>query len=415
MRILRLERSAALIAQLAARGAADTSRVEPAVRKIVADVRRHGDRALLRYAAKFDGLAKGTALKVSPDELRAAWQSCDQDFKDAIKAAARNIERFSRWQMPKAWLRGAGEGIEVGQLVRPLDSVGCYVPGGRYPLPSTVLMTVVPARVAGVERIVVVSPKPPRETLAAAHFLGIEEFYRIGGAQAVAALAYGTESIERVTKIVGPGNSYVTTAKKLVAFDCGIDMLAGPTEAVIVSDRGDPRYIAADLVAQAEHDPETMVVFFTTSSRLATAVNKKAAALSRSSEIARKALATRGYIFVARDLAQAMEAANQIACEHITVDEDLLHQVTSAGSIFIGNYSAQSFGDYASGPNHVLPTGGLARVRGGLSVLDYVKVITVQRIARNGVRTLAPIAERLAEAEGLVAHKQSVVIRGPNA
>jgi len=415
MRVLRLERSAGLLAELAARGATNTSRVESVVRKIVADVRKNGDAGLRRYASKLDSLEKGEPLRVSAADLKAAWDASGAEFKQAIRAASKNIERFSQWQMPKSWTRRAGDGIQLGQLIRPLDSVGCYVPGGRYPLPSTVLMTVVPARVAGVERIVVVSPKPARETLAAAHFLGVDEFYRIGGAQAVAALAYGTESVERVTKIVGPGNVYVTTAKKLVAFDCAIDMLAGPTEAVVVSDRGNPRFIAADLVAQAEHDPQAMVAFFTTSSPLAKAVKKEVAALSADNAIAREALAERGHIFVARDLAQAMEAANQFASEHITVDENLLDAVTSAGSIFVGDYSAQSFGDYASGPNHVLPTGGLARVRGGLSVLDYVKVITVQQIARSGLRELTPIAETLAAAEGLVAHGRSVAIRRRNA
>jgi histidinol dehydrogenase len=272
-------------------------------------------------------------------------------------------------------------------------------------------MTAIPAQVAGVPRIVVVSPKPARETLAAAHFLGIDEMYRVGGAQAIAALAYGTETIEQVAKIVGPGNIYVTTAKKLVAFDCSIDMLAGPTEAVIVSDKGNPQFIAADLVAQAEHDPETLLVFLTTSAELAQAVKKEAAQQAARNPIARQALGKRGYIFIARDMGQAVEAANRLAAEHITVDEDLLETIESAGSVFIGDYSAQSFGDYASGPNHVLPTGGLARVRGGLSVMDCVKLITVQQVSRAGVRQLAPIASKLAEAEGLVAHAKSVNVR----
>ena len=414
MQILRLERSAKLIAQLAARGAADTSRVEPAVRKILDDVRRGGDTVLRRYAMKLDGLSKSAPLRVSSEELEAAWNSVDPAFKSALKAAAKNIERFCRWQMPRSWSRAAN-GVRLGQLVRPLDSVGCYVPGGRYPLPSTVLMTVVPALVAGVERIVVVSPKPARETLAAAHLLGIKEFYRIGGAQAIAALAYGTKSVASVAKIVGPGNIYVTTAKKLVAFDCSIDMLAGPTEAVIVSDRGNPRFIAADLVAQAEHDPETFVALFTTSRELSLAVKKEAEEQSRDNLIAKVALAQRGFIFIANTMEDALQTANQIAAEHLTVDEDLVGAVTSAGSVFVGDYSAQSFGDYASGPNHVLPTGGVARARGGLSVFDYVKIITVQQVSRPGLKSLSPIASALAEAEGLVAHGTSVAIRRENA
>jgi histidinol dehydrogenase len=266
-----------------------------------------------------------------------------------------------------------------------------------------------------VERIVVVSPKPARETLAAAFFLGIAEMYRVGGAHAIAALAYGTDSISAVAKIVGPGNIYVTTAKKMVSFDCGIDMLAGPTEAVVVSDKGNPSFIAADLVAQAEHDPETLLVFLTSRKQLAIAVKNEAVRQAANNPIAQQALAKRGYIFLARDEAQAMEVANQLAPEHITVDENLLDSITSAGSVFVGDYSAQSFGDYASGPNHVLPTGGLARVRGGLSVMDYVKVITVQNISRAGLRRLVPIASTLADAEGLVAHANSIRMRSAHA
>ncbi|HEY3927387.1 MAG TPA: histidinol dehydrogenase [Candidatus Koribacter sp.] len=414
MRVLRLERSAKLIAEIANRGAADTARVEPAVRKIVGDVRRGGDKALRNYAAKFDGLAGKQELRVSADEMQAAWEACDGSFRLALKAAAKNIRQFCEWQMPKSWSRTVG-GVKLGQLVRPLDSVGCYVPGGRYPLPSTMLMTAIPAQVAGVPRVVVVSPKPARETLAAAHFLGITEMYRIGGAQAVAALAYGTETIEGMAKIVGPGNIFVTTAKKLVAFDCGIDMLAGPTEALIVSDSGDARFIAADLVAQAEHDPGTLAILLTTSAKLATAVKKEAESQAKENAIARQALAKRGYIFVARDLGEMLVAANLLAVEHITVDEDMVDEIESAGSIFVGDWSAQSFGDYTSGPNHVLPTGGLARIRGGLSVMDYVKLITVQQVSREGLKNLAPATLRMAEAEGLVAHGKSVSVRCANA
>jgi histidinol dehydrogenase len=415
MRVQRLERSAKLIAEIAKRGAADTLRVEPKVRKIVDAVRRHGDRALRGYAGKLDGLATKQSLRVSDLEMKEAWQSVGADFKRAVKGAGENIRQFCEWQMPRSWSRTADAGVRLGQLVRPIDSVGCYVPGGRYPLPSTVLMTVIPAQVAAVERIVVVSPKPAKETLAAAYFLGVDEMYRIGGAQAIAALAYGTDSIQRVAKIVGPGNIYVTTAKKLVAFDASIDMLAGPTEAVIVSEKGNAKFIAADLVAQAEHDPETLLVFLTTSKRLALAVAQEAKAQSANNLIAKQALSKRGYIFVAHDIAQAMEATNQLAAEHLTVDEELLDSVTNAGSVFVGDYAAQSFGDYASGPNHVLPTGGVAAVRGGLSVNDYLKIITVQQVSEKGLRRLAPIALSLANAEGLVAHANSVSVRCENA
>lgn len=308
-------------------------------------------------------------------------------------------------------------GTSLGQIVRPLDSIGCYVPGGRFPLVSTLLMTVIPAQVAGVKNIRIVSPRPTAEVLAAAHMLEVTEFYRVGGAQAIAALAYGTQSIPRVDKIVGPGNVYVTAAKKLVAFDCSIDMLAGPTEVVIVSERGKAAFIAADLIAQAEHDPETLAVFITTSRELAHAVANELQPDSRQSpgtnSIAQQSLASRGAILLAYSREQTFNWANRIAPEHITIDkgENNLALVRNAGSVFIGDYSAQAAGDYASGPNHVLPTAGAARFRGGLSVMDFVKVISVQELSSTSLRKLAPTIVRLAETEGLRAHAESVRVR----
>jgi len=295
--------------------------------------------------------------------------------------------------------------------VRPLESVGCYVPGGRHPLVSTLLMTVIPAQVAGVKNIRVVSPNPSAEVLAAAAMLGSREFYRVGGAQAIAALAYGTSSLPRVDKIVGPGNAYVTVAKKLVSFDCAIDFLAGPTEAVVLSDSGVPEFIAADLVAQAEHDPEALAVLITTSRELARSVSGSVAQIARENPIARKSLRARGAILIAASRDQGLDWANRIAPEHITVAEEELALIQNAGSVFVGDYSAQAAGDYASGPNHVLPTSGQARFRGGLSVLDFVKVITVQNLSVAGLRRIAPAVECLAEAEGLTAHAQSVRVR----
>src|ERR1700679_2541841 len=264
--------AAEMLAMLEQRGGAALDQVLPAVKRIVADVRKGGDRALLRFAAKFDGLRGPKALRVTQDEMAAAWKALDPALRDALTTARDQIRRFAKLQMPKSWNDSTVEGLTTGQLVRPLESVGCYVPSGRHPLPSTLLMTAIPAQVAGVKRIVVVSPKPAAETLAAAHLLGIAEFYRLGGAHAVAALAYGTVSIARVAKIVGPGNLYVTTAKRLVAFDCAIDMLAGPTEIVVTSERGRPADIASDLVAQAEHDPDALAIFVTTRLDLAEAV-----------------------------------------------------------------------------------------------------------------------------------------------
>jgi len=276
-------------------------------------------------------------------------------------------------------------------------------------------MTVIPAQVAGVKNITVVSPRPATETLAAAALLGVKTFYRIGGAQAVAALAYGTATVKAVNKIVGPGNKFVTTAKKLVSFDCAIDMLAGPTEALVISDDGNPQFIAADLLAQAEHDTDTSVVFVTTNRKLAAEVAKQLKVSSKTNPVAREAISNNGVIFVTSSREQSIAIANAIASEHITVPQSYLDSITSAGSIFVGDYSAQSLGDYVSGPNHTLPTGGIARYRGGLSVLDFVKVVTVQEVTRAGLRKIASVVETLAEAEGLKAHAESVRVRCANA
>lgn len=392
------------------RRSAQLDKVEPIVRGIVADVRQHGDRALRRYACEFDGLGTRGRLRVSEAEIEAAWKSTPAELRRALEVAASDIRRFSEWQKPREWRRSA-DGICLGQLVRPLASVGCYVPGGRFPLVSTLLMTVIPAQVAGVKSIRVVSPRPGADVLAAASLLGVREFFRVGGAQAIAALAYGTRSIPRVDKIVGPGNMYVTTAKKLVGFDCAVDMLAGPTEVVIVSNDGQPAFIAADLIAQAEHDPETLAIFITMSKTLANAVTHAIEGSIRGNGIARQSLAARGSVLIAKSRQQAFEWANRIAPEHITVAKNHVALVENAGSVFVGDYSAQAAGDYASGPNHVLPTAGAARFRGGLSVMDFVKVITVQELSAKGLGRIAPTVLKLAETEGLQAHAASIRVR----
>jgi len=415
MRTLRGRKAEAFVRTLEQRGAADLARVEKAVARIVADVRKNGDKALRRYAEKLDGLQAKQPLRVIEAELEQAWSAVSDDFKQALKTAAGNIRQYCEWQKPQQWRNAVAPGINVGQVVRPLQSAGCYVPGGRYPLPSTMLMTVIPAQVAGVQEIRVVSPRPATETLATAHFLGVGEFYRIGGAQAVAALAYGTATVPKVDKIVGPGNLFVTAAKKLVAFDCGIDFLAGPTEVVIVSERGDPRFIASDLVAQAEHDPDTLAVFITSSPALAEKVAAQVKLAAAQNEIAKVSLKENGAILMAESHMQALEFANRIAAEHITVNEEDLAHVSNAGSIFIGDYSPQAAGDYASGPNHVLPTGGVARFRGGLGVQDFVKTISVQQLSRDGLDRIAAAVVTLAEAEGLKAHAESIRVRSANA
>jgi histidinol dehydrogenase len=401
-----------VLAALERRGGAALDSVLPAVKRIVADVRRQGDRALLRYAAKFDGLEGAGSLRVTEDEMAAARQAIDPALREALSTSAEQIRVFAQRQMPASWNVSPVAGLTTGQLVRPLGSVGCYVPSGRHPLPSTLLMTAIPAQVAGVARIVAVSPKPAPETLAAAHLLGITEFYRLGGAHAIAALAYGTASIERVDKIVGPGNLYVTAAKRLVAFDCAIDMLAGPTEIVVTSENGSAADIASDLVAQAEHDPEALAIFITTRANLAKEVIAEAKLRSRSNAIARRALDRNGLAIVASSVDESHAITNRLAPEHLTVDAPSdLEWVENAGSVFVGRWSAQPMGDYISGPNHTLPTGGTARVRGGLSVNDFVKLITVQEYTAQGLRSLGPQAALLAEAEGLTGHAESIRTR----
>jgi histidinol dehydrogenase len=401
-----------LMEALERRGSVNAAKVAKTVAAMVTNVRSRGDAALRRYAAKLDGLAKGADLLVSREEMKAAWEATAPELRAAMRAAQANIRAFAEAQKPKEWSITPAAGVTTGQMVRPLESVGCYVPGGRYPLPSTLLMTVTPAQVAGVERIAVCSPKPARETLAAAWLAGVTELYRVGGAQAIAAMAYGTETIARVNKIVGPGNLFVTAAKMLVAQECGIDMPAGPTEIVVTSERGDAAGIAADLVAQAEHDPETLAVMITSNAALAEAVKAEVGAQAKGNAIARKSIATRGCIFVTESVAEARELTNRLAPEHLTVDSAAdLKWVKNAGSVFVGNYSPQSMGDYISGPNHVLPTGRVGRVRGGLSVMDFVKVITVQEYTRKGLRALGPHAIALAEAEGLKGHAESVRVR----
>jgi histidinol dehydrogenase len=401
-----------LMETLERRGALNTARVEPVVRRILAEVRKNGDRALLKYAAEFDGLEKGQALLVSREEMKAAWEATTPKLQAAMMVARGNILAFAEAQLPREWTISPVTGVKTGQIVRPLDSVGCYVPGGRYPLPSTLLMTATPAQVAGVERIVVCSPKPAKETMAAAWLAGVTEFYRVGGAQAIAGMAFGTSTIGRVDKIVGPGNLYVTAAKVLASSECGIDMPAGPTEIAVTSETGSAAGIAADLVAQAEHDPEALAVLITSNEVLAKEVAAQVRIQARGNALAKQALDAQGCIFVTATVREAQELTNRLAPEHLTVDTvSDLQWVRNAGSVFVGDHSPQTMGDYVSGPNHVLPTGRVGRIRGGLSVMDFVKVITVQQYTRQGLKQMGPHAVALAEAEGLTGHAMSVRVR----
>jgi len=402
----------AAIELLERRGAVNTAKVDGVVQEILAAVRERGDAAVREYSAKFDALSDAQALQVSREEMQAAWDETSEELKAAMRLAQANIRAFAEKQLPRAWSFRPTEGMEVGQIVRPLGSVGCYVPGGRYPLPSTLLMTVTPAQVAGVERIVVCSPKPAKETLAAGFLAGVTEFYRVGGAQAIAAMAFGTETMTAVDKIVGPGNLYVTAAKMAVTHEVGIDMPAGPTEIVVTSESGDSSGIAADLVAQAEHDPEALAVFITSKPELAEEVVLETKRQAQGNAIAQQSLAAQGFAFVTETVEAARALTNRLAPEHLTVDAGAdLRWVKNAGSVFVGHHTPQSMGDYISGPNHVLPTGRNGRVRGGLSVLDFVKVITVQQYTLDALREVGPHTIALAEAEGLTGHAESVRVR----
>jgi len=380
------------------------------VAAIVAAVRRDGDRALLRYARQFDPM--DGPIEVTADEMREAAATVPRSVRAALRAAAKNIRTVARRQVPRGWRARVAAGVSVEQRIVPLDRVGCYVPGGRYPLPSSLLMTAVPAAAAGVGEIVVVCPRPEPVVMAAALEAGVSRMFRVGGAHAVAALAYGTRTVPRVDKVVGPGNRYVAAAKALVAADCGIDFYAGPTEIVIVAARGPSAWIAADLIAQAEHDPDARAVLITPSRTLAARVARDLAAQVPADGPARASLRAHGGIIVTRSAVEAMELANAAAPEHLVVDDNrLAAMMTCAGSVFVGPWSAQVAGDYAIGSNHVLPTAGAARARGGLSAADFVRQITVQRVTRAGLRGIGGTVMTLAAAEGLQAHAASIGLR----
>lgn len=380
------------------------------VGRIVAAVRRSGDTALLRYARRFDQLQ--APAEVSRDEMQAGLRAIDPTLRTALRTAATHIRRIARRQVPRAWRATVVPGVEVEQRVSPLNRVGCYVPAGRYPLPSSLLMTAIPARVAGVEETIVVCPRPDPTVLAAAAIAGVTRLFRLGGAQAIAALAYGTDTVPKVDKIVGPGSAYVAAAKALVAPDCPIDFYAGPTEIVIVATGGNPAWIAADLIAQAEHDPDARSIVVTTTRALADRIAAQVKARMPATGPARQSLRQHGVIVVTKTIDEAIALANQIAPEHLVCDrEDVAQAATRAGTVFVGPYGAQAAGDYATGSNHVLPTGGAARFRGGLSASDFVYVHSVQRLTKTGLRNLAPTILPLAEAEGLTGHAESVRVR----
>ena len=415
MRILKLS-GAVEKRLLAARECRDVE-AEKVAAKIIADIRRRGDAALFSWTKKLDGINLARdGMWVSQREIEAAQTSVSTDFLRAVKHAMANVRKVAEKQLPRKWSSEVEPGVSIGQMVRPIETIGCYIPGGKATLLSTLVMTAVPAQVAGAKRIVAVCSRPNDELLAAAGILGLSEIARIGGAQAVAALAYGTKTIPRVDKIFGPGNRFVTAAKQLVSHDCAIDLPAGPTEAIVIASQGNASWIAADLLAQAEHAPDAVSIFVTTSARLAREVRREVAEqLKNLSETnpANVSLKTTGAILLAASADAAFHFVNRFAPEHLSLPEgrSALEKISAAGTVFLGPWGAQPLGDYASGSNHVLPTGGWARRRGGLSAADFVKCISVQTISRQGFKRLAGDVRVLARAENLLAHENAVAVR----
>jgi histidinol dehydrogenase len=415
MRIVRLTKNAER-ALLRGRSERDEKAHRVAAR-IIADVRKRGDAAIRKWTKKFDGVDLRAGMWVSSREIEKAANDVAKETRRAIKHAARNIRAVAERQLPRGWTLEVEPGVKIRQVIRPIEAIGCYVPGGCFSLLSTLLMTVIPALVAGVKRIVVASPKPNGELLAAAAILGVTHIARIGGAQAIAALAYGTKSIAAVDKIFGPGNRFVTAAKQLVSGDCAIDLPAGPTEAIVLADDGDPEWIAADLLAQAEHAPDAGSFMVTTSPdfavRIQVEIGKQRRVLPKANP-ARQSSVRSGAILLASSMEQACEFVNRFAPEHLSLPQgtdELLERIQAAGTVFLGPLSAQPFGDYASGSNHVLPTAGWARARGGLSTADFVKCMSVQHIDRTGFARLAQDVQILARTEGLLAHANAIEVR----
>lgn len=394
----------------------DGQDVTDAVKEIIADVRQNGNSAVKKYSEKFDGI-ETDCRELSEEEIENAVKSLDDEVLEALKFSVRNVEEFAKAQLGSVKnTMVQADGAILGHKIIPLEKVGCYIPGGNYPLPSTAIMTIVPAVVAGVKEIIAVSPKAKPVTVAAAKLAGATKIFNIGGVQAIAALAYGTETIDAVDKIVGPGNKYVATAKKIVYGDCGIDFVAGPSEVMVVADNSaNPEFVAADLLAQCEHDKDARAYLLCFDMDFAVKVDecaRKFLETLQTADIARVSY-EKSTAYVVKDLQEAVEIANKKAPEHLELClngvENSVDLFRNYGSLFIGNYSAEVFGDYVSGTNHTLPTGRAARYTGGLSVFDYVKIQTFQKI--ENVEKFAKYASILAEQEGLFAHKLASDVR----
>lgn len=410
IRILEEKDAGALLKRKAARLDEAMRAVEP----ILEAVRRRGDAAVREYAKKFDGFA-GRQFRIADAELEAARRQVTPAFQRAVQTAARNIRAYASRQLPKPFRVKLANGLVAGQVVRPLETVACYIPSGRYPLPSTVMMTALPALAAGVPNVCIAVSRPVPEILATAAITGVHQAFQAGGAHAIAAFAFGTRTIPKADAIVGPGNIYVAAAKKMLAGDVKIDFVAGPTEILIIAAEGDARWIAADMLAQAEHDTDASAVLLTTSAELARAVAAELEAQLATlptAPVARRAIQRNSAILVVRSLEAAVELSNRFAPEHLSLhDARLLPLVQNAGGVFLGAMSPEAAGDYAAGPNHVLPTSGSARVRGGLSAADFVKVVATQSLSSRALKALAPAITTLARAEGLEAHARSVEVR----
>ena len=388
------------------------------VNHIINAVRKDGDNAVRKYAKKF-GDGDLSAFKLTEDEIKEAIKQVDEKTIETIKFAVKNVNEFAKAQLSSLKeLEAEVNGNILGHKIIPIESVGCYIPGGNYPLPSSAIMTVVPAKVAGVKRVVAMSPKIQPVTVAAAYYAGADEIYRIGGVQAIAAMAYGTESIQKVNKIVGPGNKFVTSAKKQVYGTCGIDFLAGPSEVLIIADEtAKPEFVAADILAQCEHDKDARAFLICFSKEFAQKVDEKAKEYLKNlptKEIAEQSY-NKSFAVVVRYLDEAVALSNKKAPEHLELclenAENLINKFNNYGSLFIGNYSAEVFGDYVSGTNHTLPTNQVAKYSGGLSVFDYIKIQTYQIIREKAIKETAMNASYLAEKEGLFAHKLAADVR----
>lgn len=411
------------VEELIKRSQADINSVLTTVSDILNDVRENKDKAVKAYTAKFDK-AELDDLKVSEEEISQAYSNLDDELVKALKSAAGNIEKFHKAQIPEEWEMEVIPGITAGQIIRPINSVGCYIPGGRAVYPSTILMTVIPAKIAGVERIIACSPPGPDgkiqdAILVAADLSGVDEIYKCGGAQAIAAMAYGTESIEKVEKIVGPGNIFVTAAKKLVYGDVDIEFPAGPSEVLILADESAvPEYIAYDFLSQSEHDPNASCFLVTNSEKTAQESNElieKFAKEAERSEIIEESLSQHGHVILCKTMDEAIDFTNEYAPEHLIIttnnDKAVLDKIKNAGSIFLGKYSPVAAGDYGSGTNHVLPTGGGAKMYSGLSTETFIKKPTVQTLTKEGIEELSKTVIPIAEYEGFFAHADSIKVR----